>query len=82
MDLLGDAVERLADETRAMVRRVSGHTRTVMAAQKRLFEAWQDMPHSAGVAMSVEVFANVFAAEETTQQAVRHHRSLSGKGAR
>lgn len=74
-------LDRLMDETRAMVKRVAGHTRTVMAAQKRLFEAWQNTPHRSGVDTSVEVFANVFAAAETSEQAERHHASLSRKSA-
>lgn len=66
----------LLAETRRMLARLTGHTRTVMAAQKRLFEAWQNMPHDAATGFSVEVFANVFASEETTAQAKRHHESL------
>jgi len=74
-------VAQLMEATQAMVKRVAGHTRTVLAAQKRLFEAWQNTPHRSGVDMSVEVFANVFASAETSEQAERHHASLRSKPA-
>ncbi len=69
--------DQLMAQTKSMVARVAGHTRTVMAAQKRLFETWQNTGHAAGIEMSIEVFANVFSAPETTEQARRHKESIS-----
>lgn len=71
--------DRLAAETDKMVRRVAVHTRTVVAAQKRLFEAWQNCGHAAAVEMSVEVFSNVFGAGETASRA-RQHQTEVGRG--
>lgn len=48
--------------------KVAGHTPTVTAAQKRLFEVWQNTGLATGTAISVGEFASVFAAEETTEQ--------------
>lgn len=73
--------DQLMAETEKMVARVAGHTQTVMAAQKRLFETWQNTGHAAGIEMSIEVFSNVFCAEETTEQARRHKESISRRAA-
>jgi hypothetical protein len=40
----------------------------VVAAQKRLFEVWQNSSLADGIDASVEIFAEVFASPETTAQ--------------
>lgn len=69
----------LMAETKRMLGRVVGHTRTVMAAQKKLFEAWQNTTLTAGIEMSIEVFASVFASRETYEQIERHQGAIGGK---
>ena len=71
--------EALIPETRKMLSRLTAHTTTVMAAQKRLFEAWQNTGLAAGIEMSIEVFSNVFSAEETTLQAEKHSGAVGRK---
>src|SRR5215468_5134839 len=46
--------DRLERETRRMLERVVRHTRAVTAAQKRLFEIWQNRPLAEGIDLSVE----------------------------
>jgi hypothetical protein len=62
-----------------MLGRVARHTRAVTAAQKKLFEVWQNTTLSAGIDMSVEVFSSVFAATETYEQIERHQRAIGGR---
>lgn len=70
--------DRLVSETRRMLARVAGHTRAVTAAQKKLFEIWQNHPLTVSIDMSVDVFAGVFAAPETYEQIERHRRTIGG----
>ncbi|WP_433799900.1 enoyl-CoA hydratase/isomerase family protein [Actinomycetospora sp. CA-084318] len=51
--------------TEELLARVTGHTPTVLAAQKRLFETWQNTTLEQGIEISVEEFAGVFEAGET-----------------
>ena len=60
--------DELLAETARMLGRVARHTRAVTAAQKKLFEVWQNTTLSAGIDLSVEVFSSVFAATETYEQ--------------
>lgn len=71
--------DQLMSETRRMVARVAGHTRTVTAAQKKLFEIWQNHALTAAIDMSVDVFAEVFAATETYEQIGRHRGAIGRK---
>jgi enoyl-CoA hydratase len=64
----------LEAETLRLLRRVTRHTRTVLASQKRLFEVWQNTPLAEGIRVSTEEFAQVFEAPETLEQ-VRSYRS-------
>jgi enoyl-CoA hydratase/carnithine racemase len=74
--------ELLERETRRMVERVARHTRVVTAAQKRLFEIWQNRPLTEGIDLSVDVFAGVFASPETRAQIARHRAAIGrGRGA-
>jgi enoyl-CoA hydratase len=47
-------------ETRRMLARLTGHSPAAMAAQKRLFETWQNTTLAAGIEASVSEFAAVF----------------------
>ncbi|MGH3319180.1 MAG: enoyl-CoA hydratase-related protein [Nocardioidaceae bacterium] len=60
--------ESLEEEAGRLAARVGGHTRTVLAAQKDLFECWQNMGLREAVERSVAVFANVFVHGETRQR--------------
>jgi enoyl-CoA hydratase len=64
----------LEAETLELLRRVTRHTRTVLASQKRLFEVWHNTPLAEGIRVSTEEFAQVFEAPETLDQ-VRSYRS-------
>lgn len=68
--------EQLRSETARMLARVAGHTRAVTAAQKALFEIWQNHTLTAAIGMSVDVFAGVFASTETYEQIERHRRAI------
>ena len=72
--------DQLVPETRRMLARVARHTRVVTAAQKSLFEIWQNHPLTVSIDMSVDVFAGVFAAPETYEQIERHRRAIGRKG--
>ncbi|GAA5157163.1 enoyl-CoA hydratase [Pseudonocardia eucalypti] len=54
------APELLAEGTEEMLARVTGHAPAAMAAQKRLFEVWQNTGLAAGADISVREFASVF----------------------
>ena len=73
--------DELMRETTRMLGRVARHTRAVTAAQKKLFEVWQNTALSAGIDESVEVFAGVFASPETYEQIERHRQAI-GRHAR
>jgi enoyl-CoA hydratase/carnithine racemase len=68
--------EELEREARRMLARVVRHTRVVVAAQKRLFEIWQNRPLTEGIDLSVEVFSEVFASPETLAQVGRHQAAI------
>lgn len=61
-----------------LLARVAGHTRTVVAAQKRLFETWQSTSLAEGAARSVDEFAAVFAADDTRAALAAYRSSLGG----
>ena len=71
--------DELIAETKRMLGRLVRHTRTVVAAQKKLFETWQNTTLTAGIDMSVEVFASVFASPETYEQIERHGMTVGRK---
>jgi enoyl-CoA hydratase/carnithine racemase len=54
--------------TTRILERVTPWTPTVMAAQKRLFEIWQNSILADGIEASVDIFAEVFASPETAAQ--------------
>jgi enoyl-CoA hydratase/carnithine racemase len=65
--LLNKVVEpdRLEDEVALMLDRLTRHSRTALAAQKRLFETWQNAGLEEAIETSVDEFALVFESEET-----------------
>jgi enoyl-CoA hydratase len=71
------APETLEEEARRMAARVSGHPRRAVAAQKELFESWQNLGLRDAVERSVEAFADVFGHDETRRsvQAYRARRA-------
>jgi enoyl-CoA hydratase len=71
--------DELVAETERMLARVVRHTRAVTAAQKRLFEIWQTTSLTAGIDMSVDVFASVFESPETYEQ-ISRYRVAIGRG--
>lgn len=71
--LLAEATERLLDRT-------ATHTRTVTAAQRRLFSLWLNHPLDAAVEHSTDEFAATFGAEETRDQIAHHYRRITGRG--
>jgi enoyl-CoA hydratase len=76
--LLNRVVRRpdLEAETLRLLSRVTRHTRTVLASQKRLFEVWQNTPLSEGIRVSTEEFARVFEAAETLEQVHRYRSAM------
>ena len=68
--------DRLAETAGELLGRVTRHTPTVLASQKRLFETWQNTALRVGIEASVEEFARVFEAEETREQVERHRAAL------
>ena len=73
--------EELIDAAKRMAARVARHTRTVTAAQKTLFEIWQNTSLTAPIDMSVDVFAGVFTSPETFEQIDRHRAAVRRKPA-
>lgn len=71
--------DQLTEATEELVSKVAGHSRTAMAAQKRLFEIWQNTALAIGTEISVHEFASVFAAEETRAQLAGYRANLKGR---
>ena len=69
--LLTEATERLLERT-------ATHTRTVTAAQRRLFELWLNHPLDEAVELSTDEFAGTFGAQETRDQIERHYQRITG----
>jgi enoyl-CoA hydratase len=71
--------EELVGATQRMLARIVRHTRTVTAAQKRLFEIWQTTNLTTSIDLSVDVFTGVFTSPETYEQIERHRRAIGRK---
>jgi enoyl-CoA hydratase/carnithine racemase len=71
----------LADATGHLLERTATHTRTVTAAQRRLFSLWLNHPLETAVDYSTDEFAATFAVQETHDQIARHYRRITGRGA-
>lgn len=67
---------QLLDATHQMLARVTPWTPTVVAAQKRLFEIWQNTTLQDGIDASVFEFSQVFAAPETAAQIAERRASV------
>src|SRR5215216_6564384 len=67
-------LDRLEDETALMLDRLTHHSGTALAAQKRLFETWQNAGLEESIRASVDEFAIVFE-EEETRAAIRQYAS-------
>jgi enoyl-CoA hydratase/carnithine racemase len=70
----------LTEATGRLLERIAAHTRTVTAAQRRLFSVWLNHPLDAAVEHSTDEFAETFAAQETRDQVARHYRRITGRG--
>ncbi len=57
--------DRLDDEAALMLDRLTRHSRAALAAQKRLFETWQNEGLEASNRASTDEFARIFEEEET-----------------
>lgn len=68
--------DRLEPAATELLARVTRHTPTVLAGQKRLFETWQNTALRVGIEASVEEFARAFESDETRAQVERHRASL------
>src|SRR5215468_1105386 len=69
----------LAEATEHLLRRTATHTRTVTAAQRRLFDLWLNHPLDVAVQHSTDEFAETFAAQETHDQIAHHHGRITGR---
>jgi enoyl-CoA hydratase/carnithine racemase len=70
--LLAEAAERLLERT-------ATHTRTVTAAQRRLFGIWLNHPLDEAVELSTDEFAGTFGAQETRDQIAHHYQRITGR---
>ena len=64
--------DKLEDEAVLMLDRMTGHSRSALAAQKRLFERWQNAGLEESIRASVDEFALLFE-EEETRAAIREY---------
>jgi len=67
----------LAEATGRLLERTATHTRTVTAAQRRLFGLWLNSPLDEAVERSTDEFAATFEAHETREQIARHYRRIT-----
>jgi enoyl-CoA hydratase/carnithine racemase len=72
---------QLTEATERLLERTATHTRTVTAAQRRLFDVWLNHPLDEAVELSTDEFAGAFGAQETSGQIERHYRRITGSGA-
>lgn len=72
----------LADEAALMLARMTRHSATALAAQKRLFETWQNAGLEESIRASVDEFALVFESEETRAAIAEYAGDLRKKKSR
>jgi enoyl-CoA hydratase len=72
--------EQLSAAAEALLERAATHTRTVTAAQRRLFDVWLNNPLDTAVDMSRAEFAEAFRTQDTHDQIARHHARVTGPG--
>jgi enoyl-CoA hydratase/carnithine racemase len=70
---------QLRDAAEALLARTARHTRTVTAAQRRLFDVWLNHPLDAASDLSRAEFAEAFRAPDTHEQIARHHARITGR---
>ncbi len=58
--------------------RLTGHSKTARAAQKRLFEGWQNAGLRESVRVSVDEFARVLEEKETRDKVRAYRRKAGG----
>jgi enoyl-CoA hydratase/carnithine racemase len=68
----------LAEATGRLLERTATHTRTVTAAQRRLFGIWLNHPLDEAVELSTDEFAGTFGAQETRDQIAHHYQRITG----
>ena len=68
----------LTAATETLLERTATHTRTVTAAQRRLFDLWLNNTLDSAVETSCAEFAATFDTQETHAQIARHLRKISG----
>ena len=68
-------VEQLDDAARKLVGKLVGNTRAVVAAQKRMFEVWQNHGIQTANEVSVDVWSAVFTDPETLASIARYKAS-------
>ncbi|MEJ3656837.1 enoyl-CoA hydratase/isomerase family protein [Actinomycetes bacterium KLBMP 9759] len=73
------APEALAAAVGVFLGKVTPHSRTAVAAQKRLFEVWQNSSLTEGADISVDEFGSVFAAPETAERLAQYRAALGGE---
>lgn len=73
--------DELLTATRRLLARVTPWTPTAVAAQKRLFEIWQNTALVDGIERSVDEFAQVFASPETAAQIAARRASVGRRAA-
>jgi enoyl-CoA hydratase len=71
--------DQLIDAAGALLARTATHTRTVTAAQRRLFDVWLNHPLDAASDLSRAEFAAAFRARDTHEQIARHHARITGR---
>lgn len=71
--------EQLKAATDDIILKLTEHTWQVLATQKRLFNAWQDLPHSVGLAASINEFSHMFDYPETLEQIEKARQMLVRK---
>jgi enoyl-CoA hydratase/carnithine racemase len=69
----------LAEATGRLLERTATHTRTVTAAQRRLFGIWLNYPLDEAVELSTDEFAGTFGAQETRDQIAHHYQRITGR---
>ena len=70
----------LAEATERLLERTATHTRTVTAAQRRLFGIWLNHPLDVAVELSTDEFAGTFGVPETRDQIAHHYQRITGHG--
>lgn len=74
------APEELAGTVDAYLARLTGHTPTVLASQRRLFEVWLNEGLAEGAERSIREFGRVFEAEDTREALASYRAGLGGRG--